>query len=74
MTIDKIRDEKLEYDIIRETLKISALPSGKIGKYKNLTGEENTAFWIEDRMIEQSKFTDYALWKTFEKQTKTFGN
>ena len=30
MTIDKIRDEKLEYDIIRETLKISALSSGKI--------------------------------------------
>ena len=36
MTIDKIRDEKLEYDIIRETLKISALPSGKIGNIEIL--------------------------------------
>ena len=29
---DKIRDEKLQYDINRETANISALSSGKIGK------------------------------------------
>ena len=29
-THDKIRDEKLQYDINRETLKLSALSSGKI--------------------------------------------
>ena len=41
MTInDQIRDEKLHYDINRETTKISALPSGKINKYEYLTGEE----------------------------------
>ena len=41
MTIeDKIRDEKLQYDINREAAKISALPSGKIDKYEYLTGEE----------------------------------
>ena len=38
---DKIRNEKLQYDINRETVKISALSSGKndiLAKY--LTGEE----------------------------------
>ena len=41
MTIDdSIRDEKLQYDINRETAKISALSSGKIDKYGYLTGEE----------------------------------
>ena len=34
MTIDdKIRDEKLQYDINREAAKISALSSGKIDTY-----------------------------------------
>ena len=33
MTIeDQIRDEKLQYDINRETAKISALSSGKVDK------------------------------------------
>ena len=41
MTInDQIRDEKLKYDINRETTKISALSSGKIHKYEYLTGED----------------------------------
>ena len=30
---DKIRDEKLQYNIKRKAAKISALPSGKIDKY-----------------------------------------
>ena len=41
MTIDdKIRDEKLQYDINREAAKISGLSSGKIDKYQYLKGEE----------------------------------
>ena len=41
MTIeDQIRDEKLQYDIHREAIKISALSSGKIDKCEYLTGEE----------------------------------
>ena len=41
MTIDdKIRDKKLQHDINREAVKISALSSGKIDKYKFLTSEE----------------------------------
>ena len=41
MTIDdKIKDEKLQYNINREAAKISALSSGEIDKYEYLTGEE----------------------------------
>ena len=36
---DKIRDEKIQYDINREAAKISVLSSDKIDKYENLTGE-----------------------------------
>ena len=37
MTIDdKIKDEKLQYDINREAAKISALSSGKTDKYELL--------------------------------------
>ena len=40
MTIDdQIKDEKLWYDVNRESAKISALSSGKIDKYEYLTGE-----------------------------------
>ena len=37
---DQIKDDKLQYDINRKATKISALSSGKINKYKYLTGEE----------------------------------
>ena len=37
---DKIRDEKLQYNIKREPAKISALSSAKIDKYEYLTGQE----------------------------------
>ena len=41
MTIDdQIDDEKLQYDINRETAKIPALSSGQIDQYEYLTGEE----------------------------------
>ena len=41
MTInDQITVEKLQYDINREAVKISALSSGRIHKYEYLTGEE----------------------------------
>ena len=37
---DKIKDEKLQYDINREAAKISALPSGKIDKYEYPASKE----------------------------------
>ena len=41
MTIDdKMRDEKIHCDINKESAKISALLSGKIGKYEYLSGVE----------------------------------
>ena len=41
MTIDdQIKDDKLQYDINTKSTNISALSSGKINKYKYLTGEE----------------------------------
>ena len=36
-TEDKIRDDKLQYNINREAAKISALSCGKIDKYEYLT-------------------------------------
>ena len=40
MTIDdKIKNEKLQYDINREASKISGLLSGKIDKHEYLTGK-----------------------------------
>ena len=41
---DKIRDERLTYDINREAAKTSALSSGKIEQYEYLTGEEEVLF------------------------------
>ena len=71
MTIeDQIKDEKLQYDINRETAKISALSSGKIDKYEYLTGEEILSS-KQQQIIEQAKSTYSPLGKAFEKQTKT---
>ena len=54
---DKIRDEKLQYNINREAEKISMLLSGKIDKYeqKNLTGEEILPY-NRRLIIEQANF------------------
>ena len=71
MTIDdQIRDEKLLYDINRETAKISAFSSNKFNKYEYLTGKE-TLQSDQKQMIEQAKFTYSPLGKAFEKQIKT---
>ena len=70
MTIDdKIREEKLQYDINREAAKISGLSSGKIDKQENLTGEEILPS-NQRQIIEQAKLAYSPLGKTFEKQTK----
>ena len=71
MTIEgQIKDEKLQYDINRETAKISALSSGKIDKYEYLTDEEILPS-NQQQIIEQAKFTYSPLEKAFEKQTQT---
>ena len=74
MTIeDKIKDEKLQYDINREAAKISALSSGKINKYEYLTGEKILPS-NQKQIIEQAKFTYSPLGKAFKKQIKTIEN
>ena len=71
MTInDQIRNEKLQYDLNRETAKISALSSGKIHKYEYLTGEDILPS-NQQQIIEQAKFTYSSLGKAFEKHIKT---
>ena len=70
MRIDgKIRDEKLQCDINREAVKVSALSSGKIDKYEYLTGEEILPS-NQRQIIEQAKFTYNPLGKAFQEQTK----
>ena len=70
MPIDeKIRNEKLQHHINRETAKIPAFSLGKSGKQEYLTGEE---ILPSDKrvVIEQTNFTYYPLGKALEKQRK----
>ena len=67
---DKIKDEKLQYDINREAAKILALSSGKTDKYEYLTGEEILPS-DQSRIIGQAKFIYSRLGRAFEKQIKT---
>ena len=73
MTINNmIRDEKIQYNINRETAKISALLSSETDKYEYLTGKEILPLPShQSQIIEQAKFTYFPLGKAFKKQTKT---
>ena len=71
MTIDdQIKDEKVQYNINRETAKISALSSGKLHKYEHLTVEDILPS-SKQQIIEQARFTYSPLGKAFNKQIKT---
>ena len=67
---DKIKNEKLQYDINREAAKISALSSGKLDKYEYLTSEEILPS-NQQQIIQQAKFNYSPLGKAIEKQIKT---
>ena len=70
MTIDdKIRDEKLQYNINREAAKISALSSDKIHKYEFLTNEDILPS-NKQQIIEQAKFTYSPLGKALKNKQK----
>ena len=64
---DKIRDEKLQYDINREAAKISALSSRTNDKYEYITDEEILPS-NQGQKIEQAKFSYSPLRKAFKKQ------
>ena len=70
MTIDdKIRDEKLQYDINREAVKISALSSGNIDKHEYLTVEELLTS-DQRRVIEEAEVYLYSFRKSLNKTNK----
>ena len=66
--VDKIRNEKLQFDINREAAKISALSSTKTDKHKYLTGEVALPP-DQRRVLEQANFTYPPLGKPLAKQT-----
>ena len=67
MTVDdQIRDEKLQYDVNRETPKISVLTSGKIHKYEYFNGEDVLPS-NQQQIMGQTKLTHSPLGKAFEK-------
>ena len=68
-TDDRIRDEKLQYDINREAAKISALPSGKIDKNEYLTGEE-ILLSDQSRVIQHAKLYLFPFRKILRKRNK----
>ena len=69
ITDDKIRDEKLQYNINREAVVISALSSRKTDKYQYLT-DEDILLSNQRQIIEKAKFAYFPLGKAFEKQTE----
>ena len=66
----QIKDEKIQYDINRETARISALSSRKINKYEHLMEEEILPS-EESRRLEEPTCVSSPPGKAFEKQTKT---
>ena len=67
MTInDKIRDEKLQYDISKESSKLLVLSSGKIDKNQYLTVEKISSS-DQSRIIKQAKLTNAVSGKILEK-------
>ena len=72
-TDDKIRDEKLQYDINRKAATISAISSAKIDKYEYLTDKEILPP-DQSRVIGKASFTHSSLGKAFEQQIKTVDN
>ena len=71
MTInDKIKNEKLQYDINREAAKISALSSVQTDKYEFFTGEEILPS-DQSRIIKPAKFAYFFFGKALERPIKT---
>ena len=63
MTVDhQTSDEKLQFDINREAVKITALSSKKFNKYEFVIGEEILPS-NQKQMIEQAKYTYSPLGK-----------
>ena len=70
---DKIRHEKLQYDVNTKVANISAFSTGKTDKYKYLTGEKILPS-DQRRLIEQAKFIYSPIGKVFKKQQQQQNN
>lgn len=74
ITVDeRIRDEKLRYDINREASKLSALLLGKINKYEYVRAEKTLPL-DQSRIIEKAKFIYPPVEKACKKQSKVVNN
>ena len=73
ITDEKIRGEKLQYDINREVAKILALSSRKIDIYEYLTFKEVLPDDVT-RLIKEAKSAFSSSGKALEKQTETIKN
>ena len=60
----KIMQNEMQYDLDRETAKISALSLNNLDKYEYLTGED---LGLKPNTIEQARFEYSPLSKTFNK-------
>ena len=61
---DKIKSNKVQYDLDREAAKISALSSGELQKYEYLTGED---LWYKPDVVQKARFEYSPLGKVFDK-------
>ena len=68
-TDDKIRDEKLQYDIDGWALKITS-SSSKIDKYEYFAGEEILPS-PQSQILEKAKFMYFSFRKAFERLIQT---
>ena len=66
---DRTRDEKRQYDINRETTKLSTLTPSEIDKYEYLTGEEILPC-NRRQIIAPANFTYSRLGEALQKQTE----
>ena len=64
---DKINANKADFNLNRQTAKISALATGDLDKYEYLTGEETN---YRSNPVEQKRFEYSPLGKVFNKGLK----
>ena len=61
----KIKQNEAQYDLDKETAKISVLSSNNLGKYEYLTGED---VGLKSSTVEQANFEYSPLGKIFNKR------
>ena len=69
-TVKKIEQNKAQYNLDRQTVKISALSSGNVRKYEFLTGKD---VWLEKDFIEKAATIKRFEYLALGKELKTFG-